>query len=136
SRLAGEVALVLAPGGEFAFVMIGAAIAGGVVPAAAGGEVMIIVTLSMFVLPVLGRLGAKLGPRQAPDEAALAALAPEADVGGGRDRRAGPRRPAGPYHRRARPRRASRHGSLQPRRHRRDPRDDRSEFAIIGSGAG
>ena len=40
SRLAGEVALVLAPGGEFAFVMIGAAIAGRVVPAPLGGEVM------------------------------------------------------------------------------------------------
>ncbi|MEA2841513.1 MAG: monovalent cation:H+ antiporter-2, family, partial [Methylobacteriaceae bacterium] len=84
SRLAGEVALVLAPGGEFAFVMIGAAIAGQVVPAAMGGEIMVIVTLSMFVLPVLGLFGAKLGPRQAPDEAALAALAPEADIGAGR----------------------------------------------------
>ncbi|MEA2834557.1 MAG: monovalent cation:H+ antiporter-2, family, partial [Methylobacteriaceae bacterium] len=83
-RLAGEVALVLAPGGEFAFVMIGAAIAGKVVPAPMGGEVMIVVTLSMFALPLLGLLGAKLGPRQAPDETALAALAPEADVGAGR----------------------------------------------------
>ncbi|MBV9392847.1 MAG: cation:proton antiporter [Methylobacteriaceae bacterium] len=84
SRLAGEVALVLAPGGEFAFVMIGAAIAGRVVPAPMGGEVMIIVTLSMFLLPLLGYFGAKLGPRQTPDEAALAALAPEADIGAGR----------------------------------------------------
>jgi CPA2 family monovalent cation:H+ antiporter-2 len=84
SRLAGEVALVLAPGGEFAFVMIGAAIAGKVVPAPLGGEVMVIVTLSMFVLPLLGYLGAKLGLRQAPDEASLAALAPEADVAAGR----------------------------------------------------
>jgi CPA2 family monovalent cation:H+ antiporter-2 len=84
SRLAGEVALVLAPGGEFAFVMIGAAIAGRVVPAPLGGEVMIVVTLSMFMLPLLGLIGAKLGPRQAPDEAALAALAPAADVGAGR----------------------------------------------------
>jgi CPA2 family monovalent cation:H+ antiporter-2 len=84
SRLAGEVALVLAPGGEFAFVMIGAAIAGKVVPAAVGGEVMIIVTLSMFALPFLGYLGAKLAPHHTPDEAALAALAPGADVGAGR----------------------------------------------------
>jgi CPA2 family monovalent cation:H+ antiporter-2 len=84
SRLAGEVALVLAPGGEFAFVMIGAAIAGKVVPASVGGEVMIVVTLSMFALPFLGYLGAKLAPHHAPDEAALAALAPEADVGAGR----------------------------------------------------
>jgi monovalent cation:H+ antiporter-2, CPA2 family len=84
SRLAGEVALVLAPGGEFAFVMIGAAISGRVVPAPMGGEVMIIVTLSMFLLPLLGYFGAKLGPRQTPDEAALAALAPEADIGAGR----------------------------------------------------
>src|SRR5206468_3518070 len=84
TRLAGEVALVLAPGGEFAFVMIGAAIASKVVPAPMGGEVMIVVTLSMFALPLLGLIGAKLGPRQAPDEAALAALAPEADIGAGR----------------------------------------------------
>jgi CPA2 family monovalent cation:H+ antiporter-2 len=84
SRLASEVAMVLAPGGEFAFVMIGAAIAGNVVPAATGGEVMVIVTLSMFALPLLGYFGAKLGPRQRPDDAALAALAPGADVGAGR----------------------------------------------------
>ena len=84
SSLASEVAMVLAPGGEFAFVMIGAAIAGGVVPASTGGEVMVIVTLSMFALPLLGYFGAKLGPRQQPNEAALAALAPEADVGAGR----------------------------------------------------
>jgi CPA2 family monovalent cation:H+ antiporter-2 len=84
SRLAGEVALVLAPGGEFAFVMIGAAIAGKVVPAATGSEVMVVVTVSMFALPLLGYFGTKLGPRQAPDEAALAALAPEADIGAGR----------------------------------------------------
>jgi CPA2 family monovalent cation:H+ antiporter-2 len=62
SRLAGEVALVLAPGGEFAFVMIGAAIAGKVVPAPAGGEVMIVVTLSMFALPLLGLSAPSSGP--------------------------------------------------------------------------
>ena len=45
---------------------------------------MIIVTLSMFALPFLGYLGARLGPRHAPDEAALAALAPAADIGAGR----------------------------------------------------
>jgi CPA2 family monovalent cation:H+ antiporter-2 len=84
SRSAGEVALVLAPGGEFAFVMIGAAIVGKVVPASIGSEVMVVVTLSMFALPLLGLIGAKLGPRHTPDEAALAALAPEADVGAGR----------------------------------------------------
>ncbi len=84
SRLAGEVALVLAPCGEFAFVMIGGAITYKVVPPELGGEVMIIVTISMFILPLLGYIGAKLGPRQTPDEAALAALAPEANVGAGR----------------------------------------------------
>ena len=52
-EVARESALVLAPGGEFAFVMLGAAMAGGIVPAATGGDLMIAVTLSMLLIPSL-----------------------------------------------------------------------------------
>ncbi|GAC1335123.1 MAG: hypothetical protein NVSMB26_19030 [Beijerinckiaceae bacterium] len=44
---------------------------------------MIVVTLSMFMLPLLGFVGARLAPRQRPDEAALAALAPDIDAAAG-----------------------------------------------------
>ena len=53
SEVARESALVLAPGGEFAFVMLGAAMVGGVVSRATGGDLMIAVTLSMLLIPSL-----------------------------------------------------------------------------------
>jgi CPA2 family monovalent cation:H+ antiporter-2 len=81
--LAGEMALLLAPGGEFAFLMIGAAITAHVVPAAAGADSMIVVTLTMFAVPLLGWLGQRLGPsrRRKDDEKANAHLAPVGDIG-------------------------------------------------------
>jgi CPA2 family monovalent cation:H+ antiporter-2 len=62
SVVAAETALLLAPGGEFAFVMITAAVTLGSIPAAAGAHVMIAVTLSMFTVPLLAAL-AKALPR-------------------------------------------------------------------------
>lgn len=80
--LAGEVSLLLAPGGEFAFLMIGAALAARAVPAVAGADAMIVVTLTMFVVPALGWLGRTLGParKKADAEKAFAHLAPTGDI--------------------------------------------------------
>ncbi|WP_036257385.1 cation:proton antiporter [Methylocapsa aurea] len=55
-----EAALLLAPGGEFAFIVIAAAIVSTAVPAAIGADVMIAVTLSMFAVPALGALAQAL----------------------------------------------------------------------------
>lgn len=64
--VAAEASLMLGPGGEFAFVMIAAAIAGKALPADAGADAMVGVTLSMFAIPLLGALVSRL-PRQPPD---------------------------------------------------------------------
>ena len=64
-RVAGEAALLLGPGGEFAFVMIGAAVAGGVVARADGAILLVAVALSMMAIPSLGRIGAALARRRA-----------------------------------------------------------------------
>ena len=72
-RVAREVALLLGPGGEFAFVMIGAAVAGQVVAPKVGQTVLVAVTLTMLATPALARLGEFLAGRlPAP------ALSPEA----------------------------------------------------------
>ncbi|MDB5650483.1 MAG: potassium transporter TrkA [Hyphomicrobiales bacterium] len=60
--VAREIALVLAPGGEFAFVMLGAAMATGVVPHGTGDDLMVAVTLSMLAIPFLSSLSIKLTP--------------------------------------------------------------------------
>jgi CPA2 family monovalent cation:H+ antiporter-2 len=67
-----EAALMLAPGGEFAFVIVTAAVAAKAMPANAGAEAMIAVTLSMFAVPFLGTLAKRLArPPAASEPAAL-----------------------------------------------------------------
>ena len=78
SAVAAEAALMLGPGGEFAFVMIAAAIAAKALPAEAGADAMVGVTLSMFAIPALGVLVSRW-PRPAPD-AEIAKL-PEEEAG-------------------------------------------------------
>jgi CPA2 family monovalent cation:H+ antiporter-2 len=75
SRVAAEVALLLGPGGEFAFVMLAAAVAGGVVGAGDGRTLLVAVALSMMAIPLLGRLGAALSTSRRARE-----LGPEALV--------------------------------------------------------
>jgi CPA2 family monovalent cation:H+ antiporter-2 len=70
ARISTEAALMLAPGGEFAFVIITAAIAAKALPAAIGADVMIAVTLSMFAVPPLGVLAKRLAGRPASLETA------------------------------------------------------------------
>ena len=71
-----DAALMLAPGGEFAFVMISAAVAGQIVAADVGAKFLVAVTLSMMAIPLLGAIGARL-PRRARDaNLDLAGIAP------------------------------------------------------------
>jgi monovalent cation:H+ antiporter-2, CPA2 family len=63
NRVALESALLLAAAGEFAFVIIGSAMTTGVVARDIGQTVLVAVTLSMFVIPLLATVGAKLGGR-------------------------------------------------------------------------
>ncbi|MEO8114550.1 MAG: cation:proton antiporter [Phenylobacterium sp.] len=69
TRAALEAALLLAAGGEFAFVILGQAMSQGLVDRAAGEAVLVAATLSMISIPFLAALGAKLGGRRiAPAE--------------------------------------------------------------------
>jgi CPA2 family monovalent cation:H+ antiporter-2 len=80
-RVAREIALLLGPGGEFAFVMIGAATAGGVIAPAPGHAALVAVTLTMLLIPFLARLGERLAQGEAaPGAAETFELPPE---GGG-----------------------------------------------------
>lgn len=74
--VAREVALLLAPGGEFAFLMLGAAIAAHVVPWVEGVDLMIVVTLTMIAIPFLGALAARTGTTRQKDEELFAHLVP------------------------------------------------------------
>ncbi|MBI1867214.1 MAG: cation:proton antiporter [Methylocystis sp.] len=84
--VAGEASLLLAGGGEFAFVLLTSAISAGVLPRSAGADAMLAVTLSMFAIPLLGRLGAGLdrAKRQQESEAQFAHLAPASEIATGR----------------------------------------------------
>ncbi len=68
-----EGGLLLGQGGEFAFIVIGYAIAGGLVDAALGQRVMLAVGLSLFVTPMLAKLGRAIGDHWELRQHALAA---------------------------------------------------------------
>jgi CPA2 family monovalent cation:H+ antiporter-2 len=72
SRSAAETSLLLGPGGEFGFVMIGAALAGGLVDRTLATILISAVAISMLAIPGLAKLGARIGspPREAADEKA------------------------------------------------------------------
>ena len=74
-----EVALNLGPGGEFAFVMLGAAVAEGIIPLPIGQTAVVVVTVSMVTIPWLSRLGERLGRRSPVEEIGpeIAMLPPE-----------------------------------------------------------
>lgn len=56
-RVSIETAFVLAPAGEFAFVIVAAALAGGLVDAQTAGRIAAIAALSMVTIPFMDRLG-------------------------------------------------------------------------------
>lgn len=69
---AAEGGLMLGQGGEFAFVVIAYAIGVGVLAPAAGAMATLVVGLSLFLTPVLARLGRLLGDRAEPHGPGLA----------------------------------------------------------------
>jgi monovalent cation:H+ antiporter-2, CPA2 family len=85
-RASAEAALLLAPGGEFAFALLTSAMLAGVLPGHYGADAMVVVTLSIFFIPFLGRLGARLSQRaeRGSQEAQFAHLAPENAIADGR----------------------------------------------------
>jgi len=56
-----EAALLLGPGGEFAFVLIGGAMATGLVPEEVGAAALIVTTVTMILIPGLASLGRRMG---------------------------------------------------------------------------
>ena len=74
-RTGAEMGLILGPGGEFGFVMIGAALAGGLIGRDAATTLVSAIAISMLAIPALARIGALIGsaPRagaEAPPEEA------------------------------------------------------------------
>ena len=72
-RVAAEMALLLGPGGEFGFVMIGAALAGGLIDRALSTTLVSSIAISMLAIPALAKLGALIDAplrarRDAPPE--------------------------------------------------------------------
>ncbi len=63
TRVALETALLLAAGGEFAFVILDSAMNAGVVGETAGQTILVASTLSMICIPFLATFGARLGGR-------------------------------------------------------------------------
>ncbi|WP_262269751.1 cation:proton antiporter domain-containing protein [Microvirga yunnanensis] len=60
---AAETGLLLGPGGEFALVILGSAMAAGLVPGEAGQSLLIVTTLTMVAIPFFARLGRRLSRR-------------------------------------------------------------------------
>ena len=81
SGVARDVATLIAPGGEFAFVLVGSAMASGVIDPLSGRVAMGAAALSMMVLPLLGKLVASFAAgRRARALPAEALIAPPDDV--------------------------------------------------------
>jgi CPA2 family monovalent cation:H+ antiporter-2 len=61
-RQARAIGLLLGPGGEFAFLLVAAAVAAHILPAALGGQVEIGVTLSMVLIPFFAAITKPVAP--------------------------------------------------------------------------
>ena len=79
-RVSTETALMLAPGGEFAFVLVQAAMAGRILAPALGADVEIAVTLSLFLVPALAALSHRLTRKIPRVDAPLAHVPPDSDA--------------------------------------------------------
>ncbi|MBP1183674.1 cation:proton antiporter [Methylobacterium sp. PvR107] len=58
-----ETALLLGPGGEFAYVLIGGAMATGLVPEEVGAAALVVTTVTMIMIPALAAIGRRLKMR-------------------------------------------------------------------------
>ncbi|WP_244520004.1 cation:proton antiporter [Sinorhizobium glycinis] len=81
NRGAGELAIVMGAGGEFALILIGAAVAGNVIPDQAGATASVAATLTMIGVPLLIRILAGGAAHTRMDEPAFAGLTPQHDDG-------------------------------------------------------
>ena len=81
ARVGAEMALLLGPGGEFGFVMIGAALAGGLVDRPLATTLVTAVAISMLTIPALARLGAAIDARPRPQADGPAEEAPPESEG-------------------------------------------------------
>ncbi len=75
-----ESALVNAPAGEFAFVILGAAAASGLMESDLAAQLTLAATLSMIVIPALAWFGARRRRPQGPNATEYDALAPDVDM--------------------------------------------------------
>jgi CPA2 family monovalent cation:H+ antiporter-2 len=80
SRPAAEMSLLLGPGGEFGFVMIGAALAGGLIDRTLSTTLLTSVAVSMFAIPALARAGALIDPLMKSKPEMQAEAPPEGDA--------------------------------------------------------
>jgi CPA2 family monovalent cation:H+ antiporter-2 len=79
--VAGEAALLIGPGGEFAFVLVGSALAAGLLRYETGQTTLVVATVSMLFIPALSLVGVRLSralDRRGAAEA-VAAAPPPAD---------------------------------------------------------
>jgi CPA2 family monovalent cation:H+ antiporter-2 len=75
-RAALEAGMVLGPAGEFAFVVLGAGVAAGLIDPGPGQLALVAATLSLFTVPALAAVGQKLSRQmKKPDESVPEALA-------------------------------------------------------------
>lgn len=72
-----ESALLLSSGGEFAFIILGLANSGGIIPDALGSSLLAMVALSMAALPVIASIGRRVARRRAQSPSAVPELAAE-----------------------------------------------------------
>jgi CPA2 family monovalent cation:H+ antiporter-2 len=81
---AAETGLLLGPGGEFGLVILGVAIANGLVPMDIGQNLLLVTTLTMAVIPIFARLARRLSRRletRQPLDPAIVVLPPPEEVG-------------------------------------------------------
>lgn len=76
-RNALETGLLLAGGGEFAFVLINTAIDAHVIQKSAGQQILVASTVSMFTIPFLAGLGARVAGRDAKPQTIAPVIDPE-----------------------------------------------------------
>nr|WP_308633792.1 cation:proton antiporter [Massilia sp. YIM B02769] len=81
-----EGGLLLGQGGEFAFIVIGYAISTKLLAPGLGARVMLAVGLSMFITPLLARLGRSIGERAERREQAHVMQVDDADLAAARGR--------------------------------------------------
>jgi CPA2 family monovalent cation:H+ antiporter-2 len=82
ARVGAEMAMLLGPGGEFGFVMIGAALAGGLVDRSLATTLVSAIAISMIAIPALAKLGQRIGSAPRPQADGVREETPPGDEDG------------------------------------------------------